>query len=156
MEEQAHQLTIWKLWQRGRKISVIMQLGVVKQQWSSHLLLAGTTQMRTHLTPAWWRVSPLDDTSEVTTLHQRRSADHPLQNPAEHWAFLNLLRREVPTPQSHFPDDYKASHGTLCNSGSTTLVRKCCWFSCCLSNMLPLFVLSQESPPQFVGSLKKF
>ena len=133
-----------------------MQLGVVKQKWSSHLLLGGTTQMRTHFTPACWRVSPLDDTSEAMALHQRKSAGHPSPNPAEHWGFLNHPRREVATLQPHFPDDYKASHGTLCNSGSTLLVRKRCYFSCCLSSMLLMFVLSQEeSPPQFVGSLKK-
>lgn len=55
-------------------------------------------------------------------------------------------------PEHHFPDDCKVSHSSLCNSGSTLLVRKC-FFYC--SSMLLMFVLRQELLSWSVGNLKQ-
>lgn len=127
MVEWAHQLT-WILWQRGRKIWIIMQLGLVKQKWSSHLLQGGATQMRTHLTAACWWVSPLDHTLEAMALHQRKSAIIPPKIQLSTGHFWSIQEKRWPPHKPHFPDGYKAYHNTLCHNGSALLIWKCCFF----------------------------
>lgn len=118
--------------------------------------------------PAAWKHNPDKDSHHSSLLESnsagwhfcgngfctRQSVDFFRVNPSEHRAFLYHTGGYVATSEPHFPNDCKVSHSTLCNSGSTLLVRKCCYFFYC-SSMLLMFVLRQELLPQSVGRLKQ-